>query len=28
VVDLEPEHWHQVPDAALTDRRDDERGQR
>jgi UPF0716 protein FxsA len=25
VVDLEPEQWHQVPDAALTDRRDDER---
>ena len=28
VVDLEPEHWHQVPDAALTDRRDDERRER
>jgi UPF0716 protein FxsA len=28
VVDLEPEQWHQVPDAALTDRRDDERGRR
>jgi len=26
VVDLEPEQWHQVPDAALTDRRDDTRG--
>jgi len=26
VVDLEPEQWHQVPDAALTDRRDNERG--
>ena len=25
VVDLEPEQWHQVPDAALADRRDDER---
>ncbi|HEX3858114.1 MAG TPA: FxsA family protein [Pseudolabrys sp.] len=25
VVDLAPEQWHQVPDAALTDRRDDER---
>lgn len=25
VVDLEPEHWHQVPDGALTDRRDDKR---
>ena len=25
VVDLEPEQWHQVPDAALTDRREDER---
>jgi len=25
VVDLEPEQWHQVPDAALTDRRDSER---
>jgi UPF0716 protein FxsA len=25
VVDLEPEQWHQVPDAALTDRRDNER---
>ena len=25
VVDLAPEHWHQVPDAALTDRREDER---
>ncbi|HEY1473709.1 MAG TPA: FxsA family protein [Pseudolabrys sp.] len=28
VVDLEPAQWHQVPDAALTDRRDDERGRR
>jgi UPF0716 protein FxsA len=28
VVDLEPEQWHQMPDAALTDRRDDERGRR
>ncbi len=28
VVDLEPEQWHQVPDAALTDRRDDERARR
>ena len=28
VVDLAPEQWHQVPDAALTDRRDNERGQR
>jgi UPF0716 protein FxsA len=26
VVDLEPEQWHQVPDAALTDRGDAERG--
>ncbi len=26
VVDLEPEQWHQVPDAALPDRRDNERG--
>jgi UPF0716 protein FxsA len=26
VLDLEPEQWHQVPDAALTDRRDNERG--
>jgi len=25
VVDLEPEQWRQVPDAALTDRRDKER---
>jgi len=25
VVDLEPEQWHRVPDAALTDRREDER---
>ena len=25
VVDLEPEQWHQVPDAALSDRRDRER---
>ena len=25
VVDLEPEQWHQVPDAALTDRRNGER---
>jgi UPF0716 protein FxsA len=25
VVDLAPEHWHQVPDAALTNRREDER---
>ena len=25
VVDLEPEQWHQVPDAALTDRRDNQR---
>ena len=25
LVDLEPEQWHQVPDAALTDRRDDQR---
>jgi UPF0716 protein FxsA len=25
VVDLAPEQWHQVPDAALTDRREDER---
>ena len=28
VVDLEPEQWHQVPDAALTNRRDNERGKR
>ena len=28
VVDLEPEQWHQVPDAALTYRRDNERGKR
>ena len=28
VVDLEPEQWHQVPDAALTDRREDEHGHR
>jgi UPF0716 protein FxsA len=26
VVDLEPEQWHQVADAALPDRRDNERG--
>ena len=26
VVDLKPEQWHQVPDAALPDRRDNERG--
>ena len=26
VVDLEPEQWRQVPDAALPDRRDNERG--
>jgi UPF0716 protein FxsA len=25
VVDLEPEQWHQVPDAALSDRREPER---
>ena len=25
VVDLAPEQWHQVPDAALTDRRDNQR---
>jgi UPF0716 protein FxsA len=25
VVDLEPEQWHQVPDPALADRRDDGR---
>ena len=25
VVDLEPEQWHQVPDAALPDRRDNKR---
>jgi UPF0716 protein FxsA len=25
VVDLEPEQWHQVPDAALSDRRDRDR---
>jgi len=28
VVDLEPEQWHQVPDAALTDRRNDKRARR
>jgi UPF0716 protein FxsA len=28
VVDLEPEHWHQVPDPTLTDRRNDERRER
>jgi UPF0716 protein FxsA len=28
VVDLEPEQWHQVPDAAVTNRRDNERGKR
>lgn len=28
VVDLEPEQWHQVPDAALSDRRDDGHGNR
>jgi UPF0716 protein FxsA len=27
VVDLEPQQWHQVPDAALPDRRDNERKQ-
>ena len=27
VVDLEPKQWHQVPDAALPDRRDNEREQ-
>jgi len=25
VIDLEPEQWHRVPDAALSDRREDER---
>ena len=25
VVDLEPEQWHRVPDAALPDRRDNKR---
>jgi UPF0716 protein FxsA len=28
VVDLAPEQWHQVPDAALSDRRDDEHNHR
>jgi UPF0716 protein FxsA len=28
VVDLEPEQWHQVPDPALQDRRDDSRNRR
>ena len=28
VVDLEPEQWHQVPDPALPDRRDEPRGMR
>jgi hypothetical protein len=25
VVDLEPEQWHQIPDPALSDRRDNQR---
>ena len=28
VVDLEPEQWHQVPDPALSDRRDEPRHKR